>query len=578
VSQNAIRSRLYAKAPRFVDQIDNKARALPRMDNDQHGKAIMEGLSTETNNSLAQNPAYQRKSTTIRLLTFAIFLAFNLVSTAYGIPGQPGTLDTSWGALSPVGAGKVMTPITGAQTMAGIALQSDGKVLLAGTCGSGINADFCSMRYNADGTLDTSWNGTGTTATSVGGTNDAAYAMARQPDGKVLVAGGCLNSGFIDFCAVRYNANGALDTTWSDDGRVITPFGFGNNFARAIALQPDGKVLLAGNCYNASNTNSDFCALRYNADGTVDTSWGTASPSGAGTVKTAIDSGHDFVYGIALQSDGKVLLGGLCAGSINGFCALRYNADGALDTAWNGTGTVITPFAGVGAFDSAIALQPDGKLIVVGYCTISSETDFCALRYNADGSLDTSWAVASPLGPGKVKTSISATGEDLASAVTVQPDGKVLVAGTCSSGSNFAFCALRYHGDGTIDTSWATLSPLGVGKVRTPIAGIDDTARAVAVQPDGKVLLAGYCLNGAVRDFCALRYDGGPFGYKACSPDIDGDGETLATTDALISARVMLGMTDSSVLSGVSFAAHAVRTTWPAIREYLVTQCGMRIP
>ena len=120
--------------------------------------------------------------------------------------------------------------------------------------------------------------------------------------------------------------------------------------------------------------------------------------------------------------------------------------------------------------------------------------------------------------------------------------------------------------NGTLDSTWN-----GTGKVITPIGG---SAYAMTLQPDGKVLLAGQC---AQRDFCVARYDGGPFGYQNCKPDVDGDGFFLATTDALIYTRIALGITGPAVVNGITFPPTATRNTWPLIRDYLVTQCGMSL-
>ena len=187
------------------------------------------------------------------------------------------------------------------------------------------------------------------------------------------------------------------------------------------------------------------------------------------------------------------------------------------------------------------------------------------------GTLDPFWATGSSVGPGKVTTPIG-NSSDYATAVTLQPDGKVLLAGNCSNGANYDFCAARYLPNGTLDSAWS-----GTGKVITPIGSSDDSARAMTLQPDGKVLLAGYCTNGATIGFCVARYDGGPFGYQNCKPDLDGDGSFLATTDALIYTRIALGITGPAVVNGITFPANATRNTWPLIRDYLVTQCGMSL-
>ena len=389
--------------------------------------------------------------------------------------------------------------------------------------------------------------------------------MTLQPDGKVLLAGRCAIGVNDKFCAARYLANGTLDTSWNVTGKVITAIGIGGiASATSMTLQPDGKVLLAGRCSNG--TNFDLCAARYLVNGALDTAW-----NGTGTVITAIGSAYDFATSMTLQPDGKVLLAGNCDnGANNDFCAVRYLANGTLDTTWNGTGKVITAIGSGDDAATSMTLQPDGKVLLAGYCSNGTNNDFCAARYLASGTLDTTWN-----GTGKVITAIGSD-NDRATSMTLQPDGKVLLAGYCWNGANFDFCAARYLANGTLDTTWNSTGT-NAGTVITPMYSGNDYATSMTLQPDGKVLLAGICYNGTNYDFCAARYDGGLFGYRNCSLDIDGDGRVLATTDSLIHARIALGITGTPVIGGITFAPHATRKTWPLIRDYLVTQCGMSL-
>ena len=127
---------------------------------------------------------------------------------------------------------------------------------------------------------------------------------------------------------------------------------------------------------------------------------------------------------------------------------------------------------------------------------------------------------------------------------------------------------------GTPNATWATTSPLSSSRRSAAAA---TTPTPVALQPDGKIVVAGYCSNGTNNDFCLTRYESGPFDAKNCSLDIDGDGRILATTDMLIGTRVALGITGNAVIGGITFAQNATRNTWPLIRDYLVTQCGMSL-
>jgi len=416
--------------------------------------------------------------------------------------------------------------------------------------------------HAAPGDLDTAGFGLGfgKVITAIGSGTDGASAVALQPDGKIVAAGSCYNGSNYEFCLARYLASGALDPSFNTTGTVITAIGASDDFANALALQPDGKIVVVGSCSNGSNY--DFCLARYLANGALDTSFNTT-----GKVITAIGSGDDNVYAVALQPDGKIVAAGYCNnGSNYDFCLARFLANGALDTSFNTTGKVITAIGASGDYANALALQPDGKIVAAGNCWNGANDVFCLTRYLASGALDTSFNTT-----GKVMTTIGAS-NDVANALALQPDGKIVVAGYCSNGSNSDFCLARYLASGALDTSFST-----TGKVITAIGSGNDQASAVALQPDGKIVVAGYCSNGSNSDFCLARYQGGPFDARNCSMDIDGDNQTFATTDGLIATRVMLGLTGNAVIGGITFASHATRTTWPAIRNYLVTQCGMSI-
>ncbi len=490
-----------------------------------------------------------------------MFAAALVTSLSHATIVQPGTLDVLWATGSPLGSGKVITPVgAGGDTATAVVLQPDGKVVLAGTCYNGTNDDFCALRYLANGTLDLSFGSGGKAITSIGTSIVVATAVALQPDGKLVLAGYCFNGTSFDFCALRYFANGTLDPSFGSGGKVITSVGVGGDRANAVAVQPDGKLVLVGNCSNG--TNDDFCALRYLANGTLDPSFGSG-----GTVITAVGTAGDIATAVALQPDGKLVLAGYCRNGANDdFCALRYLNNGTLDPSFGSGGTVITPVGTGVDIATAVALQPDGKLVPAGYCFNGTKFDFCALRYFANGTLDPSFGSG-----GKAITPVG-TGYDYATAVALQPDGKLVLAGYCFNGANNDFCALRYSANGTLDPSFGS-----GGKVITPVGTGADAANAVALQADGKLVLAGTCSNGTEGDFCAIRYDGGPFGYKNCSLDIDGDGTVLAATGALIHARVALGITGPAVVNGIPFPPTATRTTWRLIRDHLVTQCGMSL-
>ena len=408
-------------------------------------------------------------------------------SLAAAFPGAP---DATFGS----GFGTVITPIgSGTDVAYSLALQPDGMIVVAGTCSNGTDYDFCLARYLVNGALDTSFGSTGKVITAIGNGNDGAYSLALQPDGKIVVSGSCLNGTTYDFCLARYLASGALDLSFNGTGKVMTAIGSGTDAAYSVALQPDGKIVVAGRCSNGTNT--DFCLARYLASGALD-----VSLNSTGTVITTIGSGGDIARGVALQPDGKIVVAGYCTnGTTYDFCLARYLASGTLDVSFNGSGTVITPIGVGDDYAISLALQPDGKIIVSGVCSNGANSDFCLARYLANGTFDTSFNST-----GKVITPIGSS-DDYGYSVALQPDDKIVVAGYCVSGANFDFCLARYLANGTLDTSFGS-----TGKVITAIGSGTDVANSAALQPDGKIVVAGFCSNGTNDDFCLARYDGGP--------------------------------------------------------------------
>ncbi|MCP4309551.1 MAG: hypothetical protein GY788_32675, partial [bacterium] len=238
-----------------------------------------------------------------------------------------GTADTSFGG----GDGIVTTAIgPGDDVAQSVTVQTDGKILVTGSSDNGADSDFTLIRYNADGTLDTSFGGTGIITTDITGPSDeGAESVAVQSDGKILVAGTHDNGSDNVFALVRYNNDGTLDSSFGGgDGIVTTTFGLSSHVAHSIALQPDGKILVAGQ--GDDGTGPDFTLARYNTDGTLDISFG----AGDGFVTTDA-LGYEGGYSLDLQSDGRILVAGYTySGGYYQLMQVRYNTDGALDTTY----------------------------------------------------------------------------------------------------------------------------------------------------------------------------------------------------------------------------------------------------
>jgi uncharacterized delta-60 repeat protein len=383
-------------------------------------------------------------------------------------------------------------------TCRAITVLTDGKILLAGSTSPTGGSDFALMRFNSNGSLDTSFNSVGYVTTNIAG-YDSANAIAVQPDGKIVLAG-VSNTGAANFALVRYKSDGALDTTFDGDGKVSTDFSSTDEQVNAVAIQADGKVVAAG-YINIASGYSDFALARYNADGSLDSSF-----DGDGKLTTDFGSAGDRAHGLAIQADGKIIAAGYASLTVDSgtsprFGLARYNADGSLDASFDGDGrvnTVTTTSFTSYSIAYAAAIQTDGKIVATGFGSdFGTWTDFTVIRYNTDGSLDTSFD-----GDGIVRTDFALSNEQ-ARAATIQPDGKIVAAGYKGEGSGDDFALVRYNTDGSLDTSFDT-----DGKTINDM-GYPTTSGAggVAAQPDGKIVVAGYSYNGFNDDFALVRYN-----------------------------------------------------------------------
>jgi uncharacterized delta-60 repeat protein len=443
--------------------------------------------------------------------------------------------------------------------------------------------------------------------------SDLAYAVAVQPDGKSVLAGLCrsVTTRNDEFCALRLTATGAIDTSFGSNGKVVEALGGTSDEAYAVAIQPDGKIVLGGRCLQSGGTIYNVCTLRLNPDGTRDASFGSngqfldsvsrgrdrsyaiaVQPDGkivlagsclvslsddfcawrlttnglldvsfgsGGTAAVDLGSENDIANAAAIQSDGKIVLVGQCRSGLATFCAARLTASGLPDTSFDNDGQVTFDFGTNDSAASAVAMQTDGKIVLAGYCRGVTNNDFCALRLTATGAIDTSFG-----SNGKVIEAVSA-GNDSAAAVALQPDGKIVLAGSCAVPTtpprvSDDFCLLRLNADGSPDARFG-----GGGKFTEPISIGGDYLQSIALQPDGKIVVAGYCLSSItppIYDFCAMRLD------TDCTLDFDGDGIANASTDGVFMLRTMLGFSDSTRTSGLAFSPRATRANEPAMSSY----------
>ena len=389
-----------------------------------------------------------------------------------------GSLDLSFS-----GDGRVTTEFgTGSDPGNAIALQPDGKILVAGKTGYELSKDFALARYNSDGSLDTSFDGDGKLITDLGSSYDEAFALLLQPDNRILVAG---ISGS-DIAVTRYLPDGTLDSTFSSDGIVITDFFASDDIARAMIIQPDGKIVVAGS--TRAEDFSAFALARYNPDGSLDENFGTA-----GRVRLEIGIDNTIANAIILQTDGRIIAAGTTNVSVDlnlDFALARFNSDGSLDTSFGASGRVTTDFGGA-EHGQGMLLQADDKLIVAGF----SGSDVALARYHPDGRLDESFDL-----DGKATADYDSSA-DFAYAAALQSDGKIVMAGF-TWGAHDDFALARFDTTGSLDPSFGS-----AGWVITDFF-CTDYGYGMVLQPDGKIIIAGATLF-FTDDFALARLQRG---------------------------------------------------------------------
>lgn len=398
-----------------------------------------------------------------------------------------GKLDRSFGK-----GGKASTDFYGASAdyLAGVLVQKNGQLVVAGdsTIGTafglsqGMSVDL--VRYNPDGSLDTSFGVAGRVLTQVptpgapAGTFDmlTAEATAEQADGKILVVGFDLTNE--DLLAVRYNANGTLDTSFGNGGIVLDPVGWG---ADSIAIQPDGKIVLAGTDFDPRNGITSSIALaRLNADGSVDTTFGDG-----GMVLTNVDGLYDGANAVALQSTGAIVVAGTIGSPFpfGGVAAvLRYSPAGVLDTTFGSCGVAVT---GAYGFVSATSLvvQPDDGILIGGSAVGGSDVDFAVARFTANGSLDTGF------GGSGTGIALADFGYDAQiNAMAIQSDGSIVAVGQTMDPNTYltSFAIARFTPTGALDGIFGNGGEVVVG-----FNGQDALSLAVALESNGNIVVAG---------------------------------------------------------------------------------------
>jgi len=387
-----------------------------------------------------------------------------------------------------------------------VAVQTDGKLVVVGTSyqhNDYSDEDFVVTRYNTNGTLDTTFGRGGRVRTDFPGLAAVPSSVVIQPDGKIVVAGGAfpLFTFAGNFEVVRYNRNGSLDTSFGNGGIVTTFFPEGS-YAFDVALQPDGKIIAAGTVFVdfviGESSNTDFALARYNTDGTPDTTFGSG-----GQVSTDFAGVEDDAFSVLIQPDGKIV----AVGSANSFAtnydfaAARYLSNGTLDGTFGVGGRVTTDF-GDRNFDRArsAALQPDGKIVAAGFAIShgGGVQNFAVARYTSAGVLDTTFS-----NDGLAQVDFGDCCQS-ANKVLLQSDGKIITVGYANTeDSDSDFLLARLSSTGSLDTAFGIS-----GKVRTSFGDLNGGANGAAFQSDGKIVAVGFQATFTSRraEFALARY------------------------------------------------------------------------
>lgn len=415
--------------------------------------------------------------------------------------GLAGCLDTTFGSF-----GLVTTDTLGPNFQGDIAetvvVQTDGKILAVGNANNGVagtGRDFAVVRYNTDGSLDTSFGDLdpinpplrrGYVLTSFTSGSDQGQTALLQSDGKIVVGGFAQPGGF---AIARYNGDGTLDTTFGSAGKTIVDFASSASL-RELAMQSDGKLVLIG----YAGSPSQFGVARLNPNGTLDSTFGTGgklliNPS---TVKRGRATGYAIVIQRvpAVTGEERIVVGGWAdhSGSTTVFTMIRLKPNGTTDPSFGTSGRVYTSFLGFGDQIRELAVDSTNRLVAAGISNSANlscgsyVTNLALARYSQDGALDSSFS-----GDGRQTADVYGGSETLFKGLVLQTDGRIIIAGSGASSDNTVrdFALVRFNSDGTPDT---TFGYLGTGVVTTDFFGTSDQGMGIALQPsDGKIVMCG---------------------------------------------------------------------------------------
>jgi uncharacterized delta-60 repeat protein len=460
------------------------------------------------------------------------------------------------------------TTVTGAvYSLVGL---GDGKVLGAGDCTTSFGSGVCLYRWTSAGVADTTFGFNGVAYVLVTPPSNTGFPkLAVRPDGRIVVAANCGSPAAI--CVVQSNANGtAFDPSFAGGSftTLTHPNESGFTFVRLadLALQPDGKLLVGGTCTTTFPTAS-YCVVRLLPSAQIDITFGTSPHRWSVTTPGA----GDVLQKLTLLPDGRYLASGNCGSSaaVSAICVLQYFGNGGFQDSF----TVDR----ANRYDGVRDVRAFGSFVTLsGFSQNSSFADIQILSarrglYSSFGAVDTSYGGTYPtsgLGGG---VNIDSSNDGFSNQSRIMSDGGIVYAGFCNATSAL-LCLARLAPNGTLDTSFGVGGRYEYAGYALPNNG--STEGVLAEAADGKILLGGACTGSRP---CVYRFNDVVQSAPKCSLDIDGDGIVNATTDGLVLLRAMLGFSGATALAN-AVAPGATRPDWPRVREYLFDQCRMPVP
>jgi uncharacterized delta-60 repeat protein len=381
--------------------------------------------------------------------------------------------------------GKVVTSLSvGIDRLTSLAVDSSGRIVAGGYSHNGWYDDFALVRYTENGILDSSFNNNGMQFTDFGNTDDQLSAIRIDASGRI-VAAGYRNNGNSDFAVARYNPDGTLDATFSSDGKATAEFGTPYDIGTSLAFDRDGRIVVGG--FVGNDVKQDFALARFQSDGTLDSTF-----DGDGKLTLAIGSRFDRINAVALDHGGRIVVAGSTFGTPSWDIAMaRFEASGTLDSSFGVSGKLSLAFGASTDVSGATAVDASGRVVMVG----TSSDKFVLARYHPDGDLDATFGKN-----GLVATDVGSN--EMANGIAIDSLGRIIVVGQCLNNGTWDYVIVRYNPDGTLDTTFD-----GDGKRTASIGSSYDYANGVAIDSSDRIVVVGESYNGSSGDFSIARFN-----------------------------------------------------------------------